>query len=250
MLNPFALFTFFGFLLGICFFTKWARAWGSSEEEQERRLPGDSHLDSSSAPSIRMTRSVGIQASPHVVWRWIAQMGRGAGWYSYDLIDNGAKPSARHLVTWIPEPEVGDTCAIGRLTTLIPEQSLVWWADSVNIPWGTFRCVFDLHLSPQGSHSRLIVRVSADATGPLAWPLLHSFSFFDSIMARKQLLKFKFCAETYGARTENPSTPETGFRDQYQLAACLYVSGGTAGKWGHALSRKWAEPRSDDVSSS
>ena len=237
----------FSSFIGMILFTRWARVWGSTREDQRKELPGDAHLISASNPVVRMTRAINIHAEPTVVWHWMAQMGRGAGWYSYDLIDNGATSSARHVVSWIPDPQPGDTSAIGRLTTVLPKQSLVWWADSVSIPFGEFRCVFDLLLLPQDSHSRLIIRISADATGPFAWPILHTFSFLDSIMARKQLLSFKYCAERYGDRRQNPSSPESGAKDQYQLAACIYASGETAGKWGHSLARKWAKNRRDDA---
>ena len=39
---------------------------------------------------FRSTHAITIDAPPEQVWPWIAQMGAGrAGWYSWDLIDNG-----------------------------------------------------------------------------------------------------------------------------------------------------------------
>src|SRR5690606_27040984 len=43
------------------------------------------------------------------VWPWIAQMGAGrAGWYSWDLIDNGGAPSATRIVPQLQAVVPGD----------------------------------------------------------------------------------------------------------------------------------------------
>jgi hypothetical protein len=45
------------------------------------------------------THAITIDAPPPQVWPWIAQMGGGrAGWYSWDAIDNGGRPSATSIV--------------------------------------------------------------------------------------------------------------------------------------------------------
>ena len=46
-----------------------------------------------------LTHAVTIRRRPHEVWPWLAQMGAGsrAGWYSYDLLDNGGRPSATRI---------------------------------------------------------------------------------------------------------------------------------------------------------
>jgi len=42
------------------------------------------------------------------VWPWLAQMGSGrGGWYSYDFIDNGGKPSAERIIPELQHVEVG-----------------------------------------------------------------------------------------------------------------------------------------------
>ena len=221
--------------------TRWGRVWGSTAEEQDMALPGDRLLEEAPHPRIRMTRAISINASQELVWRWMAQMGRGGGWYSYDWIDNAGKASARHLVSWIPSPEVGDACAIGRLELLETNRSLTWWAKRVRIPGGIFRCVFDIHCLPRDSNTRLLVRISADATGPLARPFLFAFSFGDSIMARKQLLVVKALVKRYQDRTSNSERPETGKKDQYQWMTCIYTDGATAGRSGRSLAEKWRD---------
>jgi hypothetical protein len=43
------------------------------------------------------------------VWQWLAQIGcQRAGWYSYDFIDNGGKPSADRIMPELQHLEVGD----------------------------------------------------------------------------------------------------------------------------------------------
>ena len=60
----------------------------------EKRRPF--HVDALvPAPLFASTHAITIDAPPEWVWPWIAQMGAGrAGWYSWDVIDNGGTPSA------------------------------------------------------------------------------------------------------------------------------------------------------------
>jgi hypothetical protein len=55
-------------------------------------MPGD---DPVPEPSFNATRAITIAAPPEQVWPWIVQLGTGrAGFYAYDLFDNGTRPSA------------------------------------------------------------------------------------------------------------------------------------------------------------
>ncbi len=55
------------------------------------------------------THAITIDAPPERVWPWIAQMGGGrAGWYSWDGIDNGGKPSSKSLVPEFQTVVAGD----------------------------------------------------------------------------------------------------------------------------------------------
>ncbi|MHC4342418.1 MAG: hypothetical protein ACYSX0_19665, partial [Planctomycetota bacterium] len=87
--------------------------WGASAEECGMPMTGDEWLDDESRKLLRMTRAVWIDAPPEQVWPWLAQLGRGAGWYSIDRLDNGSRTSPRHIVSWIPEPPLGDALPIG-----------------------------------------------------------------------------------------------------------------------------------------
>lgn len=58
------------------------------------------------------TMAVTIDAPPSRVWPWLAQMGAGrAGWYSWDRLDNGGRPSAETLNPEWQHPAVGDRWA-------------------------------------------------------------------------------------------------------------------------------------------
>jgi hypothetical protein len=84
----------------------WQLRWGATDEEVSATLPGDDLLP---ARRWRATRAVTVQADPAYVWPWLLQMGAGrAGWYSYDLIDNGRVPSAREIRPELQGTRVGD----------------------------------------------------------------------------------------------------------------------------------------------
>jgi hypothetical protein len=72
--------------------------------ERTRRLPGDELVAN---PIGSVTHGITIQRSPHEVWPWLTQMGAGrAGWYSYDLVDNGGRRSAERILPELQyEPE-------------------------------------------------------------------------------------------------------------------------------------------------
>ena len=227
-------------------FTRWAKHWGATPDERRATMPGDAYFGGASDPRVAMTRAVTIDAPAQDVWPWLAQMGRGAGWYSYDWIDNGGKRSAQHIVSWIPEPRLGDASPIGYLRHLVPGAELTWWAGDIPLPMTRLRLVFDVRLASQSTQTRLVVRISADATGPLARPLLGTFSFLDSVMARRQLVVLRERVERYGDRTENPSRPESGARDQYQRDMAHFALGGSAGGSGRDFAAGWRRAAIED----
>src|SRR5688500_7174998 len=64
--------------------------------DKRRLLPGDAMI---SDPIFSSTHAITIDAPPEQVWPWIAQMGAGrAGWYSWDAVDNGGRPSSTSVV--------------------------------------------------------------------------------------------------------------------------------------------------------
>jgi hypothetical protein len=74
--------------------------WGATDEEATRTLP---HDDLVPDPTWNSTRAITVEATPEQIWPWLVQVGWGrAGYYGYDLIDNGGKPSAWEISisTW------------------------------------------------------------------------------------------------------------------------------------------------------
>jgi hypothetical protein len=205
------------------------------------RLPGDEYLEGGPETRAVMTRAVSISTSPEVVWPWLAQMGRGAGWYSHDRLDNGGKASARHIVSWIPSPRIGDASAIGWLRDLEPGRALTWWLPGEKTFGTTMRMVVDIRLDPEGTGSRIIIRVSGDATGWSGALVRRGFEAVDSIMAIRQLQGIKYRAEEFAARTTDPEAPETGDRDQFQLHEAICSSGERAGVSGREKATLWRE---------
>lgn len=56
-----------------------------------------------------ITHAVTIDVPPEAVWPWLIQLGSGrAGWYAYDRIDNGGRPSARRIIPALQQIAVGD----------------------------------------------------------------------------------------------------------------------------------------------
>jgi hypothetical protein len=87
-------------------YRRWHLRWGATDAEVAEAMPGDELV---SEPSFNATRAITIGAPPEAVWPWLVQIGYGrAGWYSYDLFDNGARPSAERILPEYQEPNVGD----------------------------------------------------------------------------------------------------------------------------------------------
>ncbi len=227
-------------------FIPWGTCWGATEEEFAMQMTGDHYLGGGSTNCVSMTRAVSINKPPDVVWPWLAQLGRGAGWYSIERLDNGGKTSARHIVSWIPGPQLGDASAIGYLRYLEPGRELVWWLSGDPFLGSKTRMVIDIRVTPKDEGSRLMVRISGDATGITARLVIWIFQFIDSIMARCQLLGIKERVEDYGARSTDPEQPETDSRNQYQLYEVIYASGEMAGIRGKEKASYWRRTAIED----
>ena len=233
-------------VVGLTVFLRWGSRWGSTPEERALELPGDAYLDGGSTARLVMTRAVSIRARPESVWPWLAQLGRGAGWYSIDWLDNRGRTSARHLVSWIPEARVGDASPIGYLRHIELGRGMVWWLRGLRFAGARARLVMEMRLSREGEGARLVIRASADATGPTARVALLVFEFIDSVMARRQLLGIRQRVELYGARLADPEAPETGAADQYQLYEVIYASGERAGVRGKEHAEYWRQTAIED----
>jgi len=69
--------------------------WGATDEEVSGPYPGAELVPEGERSP---TMAVPIEASPDQVWPWLVQLGgdRG-GWYSWDRLDNGGRPSASEV---------------------------------------------------------------------------------------------------------------------------------------------------------
>ncbi|MCX5126921.1 hypothetical protein [Streptomyces sp. NBC_00347] len=149
--------------------------WGATREEAARSYPGDELVPGARSSSTMATT---LPAPPAEVWRWLAQMGcdRG-GWYSWDLLDNGGRPSADRIVPQWQGLEQGQRLASVpsdrawfTVAALAPERTLVLRADMrlpSGRPFDPFRgpaplafvsSVWGFHLGPVGPDTRLVVR--------------------------------------------------------------------------------------------
>lgn len=217
-------------------------SWGATGGERRALFPGDEWLpEQPGRMRIAMTRAVSIAAPVDDVWPWVAQLGRGAGWYSYDVVDNGRRASASHLVSWIPAPRLGDASAIGYLRHLEPGHSLAWWAPGERWLGANVRMAAAYEVSADGDGTRLVQRVTGDGTGWSKTAVKLLFAVVDSLMSRRQLLGIRRRAERFGARREDAEHPETGRRDQFQAYGCLYADGGHAGVPGKEAGARWRE---------
>jgi hypothetical protein len=84
----------------------WHLRWGATRSEIQAPMPGDQVVPRA---QFNATRAITIAASPDKVWPWIVQLGyRRAGFYTYDLLDNGGVPSADRILGEYQDVKVGD----------------------------------------------------------------------------------------------------------------------------------------------
>lgn len=226
-----------------CWLTWLGTRWGGSPAERAMSLPGDDWIAEEPMGKwpFWWTRAVSIEAPPDTVWPWLVQLGRGAGFYSYDRLDNGGKSSARHLLSWVTEPRLGDASAIGYLRHVVPGRDIAWWMPPLKTgPW-TMRMSACYRITSEGQGSRLVLRVGGDVTGFGSAALKFLFALIDSIMARRQLLGMKSRAETFGTRDHDPGVPETGAHDQFQLYEFICADGFRGGVSGKEQAPRWSE---------
>lgn len=80
--------------------------WGAEPHEVAAGLPGDGLCPDA---SFLATRAITIAATPEQVWPWLVQVGAGrGGWYSDDLLDNLARPSATEVLADLQHVKVGE----------------------------------------------------------------------------------------------------------------------------------------------
>jgi hypothetical protein len=134
--------------------------WGATADEVAATLLGDDRI---ADPDYVSTRALTIAAPPERVWPWLAQVGRGrAGFYSDDLLDNGAVPSAQEidptlqrleLGQWVPMAERISPRTAFRVAEVRAPHALLWSKPDSTWAW-------TLNPTAQGG-TRLVTRIRA-----------------------------------------------------------------------------------------
>ena len=155
-------------LVGLVAWTRRAMRWGATADEIGAPSTAAGWFTGTPGTRVRIVRAITIDAPPEIVWPWVAQNGRGAGWYSWEHLDNGGRSSARHIVRWVPEPAVGDAAGIGYLRYLEPGREIVWWAPNDPFAGAATWSAWQYTVTPDrgGRATRLLMRVDLAATGP------------------------------------------------------------------------------------
>lgn len=188
-------------LLGVVYFAvfrPWQLAWGATDSELTRELPGDGIV---AQPSFDATRVVTILALPEDIYPWIVQMGMGrAGWYSYDLLDNFGRKSAETILPEYQEVHVGD------VVPMSPDGKFGLWVESFEtnkwIVWQdkNREVTWTWYIVPEEENQcRLITRIRMNYRWlSLMAPVNLMVEFFDFPMMRKCMLGIKQRAESIG----------------------------------------------------
>ncbi|HEX2292890.1 MAG TPA: hypothetical protein VHH55_06215 [Gaiellaceae bacterium] len=179
------------------FMRRWHQRWGATDAEVGAPMPGD---DLVPGCQYRCTRAISIDSPPSAVWPWLVQVGFGrGGFYSNDLLDNAAHPSAdgileefQHLRIgdWVPMfSKVNHTTAF-KVTAIQPCSELVWLKPDSTWAW---------RLTEIDGGTRLVTRLRIlyrwdRPLGALASLVLNEVGDFP--MMRKMLLTLKDRAES------------------------------------------------------
>ncbi len=141
--------------------------WGATPSEVIATMPGDDLLPQA---QFRCTRAIEVQAPAEAVWPWLVQVGcLRAGFYSNDLLDNLAHPSAReirpelqHLEIgqWVPmSPAAPTTANAFQVEAFEVDRWLLWRKPDSTWAWqltetehGTTRLVARVHAVYDWSH--------------------------------------------------------------------------------------------------
>jgi len=175
----------------------WHQRWGATPDELAAPMPGDVLV---TGAQYRSTRAITIDAPPEAVWPWLVQVGcMRAGWYSNDLLDNLAHPSANRIIpelqdlrlgNWVPmSPTPSDKTAF-KIAAFGPNRSLLWEQPMSTWAW---------KLTPlDDDKTRLVARLRIryewrHPAGALLSLFLNEFG--DFAMMRRMLLGIKRRAE-------------------------------------------------------
>ena len=183
-------------------YRRWHLRWGATDAEVVSAMPGDEIVPE---PSFIATRAITIAAPPEDVWPWIVQIGTWrAGFYSYDLFDNAARPSADRILPqfqatrvgdWVPMSSTVNETTAFKVKAFEPNQWLLWAKPHSTWSWT---------LTPvDGGRTRLVTRLKENydwrSSPGLALLTLILFELGDFPMMRKLLVGIRWRAERLAA---------------------------------------------------
>jgi hypothetical protein len=185
-----------------------SRTVRATSVERLQPLPGD-HLIAE--PLASLTHAITIDRPARDVWPWLTQMGAGsrAGWYSYDVLDNGRQrsqerivPELQHLTPGMVFPALPGVTDCFTLLAFESERYLILgWRphDTLVMTWA-----FVLN-EVTSSSCRLVVRAREGAGYHFhalpRWLTSRIGPVVHFIMQRKQLLGLKRRAESTSTGT-------------------------------------------------
>lgn len=174
-------------------YARWVRPrmlnWGATRDETSSAYPGDEFIPD---PANSSTMATTLPAPPERVWPWLAQMGYDrAGWYSWDKLDHGGKPSAdRIMPEWqnLHEGQRVNSMGNGRnwmtVAVLEPNRTLVLRSvyqvpsfrstdpQADPLPGGRMDTIWGFHLRPApGGSTRLVIRKRGRGPRAVTWPV-------------------------------------------------------------------------------
>jgi len=177
--------------------------WGATPAERHAELPGDALFPRA---QYRSTRAISIAAGPEDVWPWLVQVGCGrAGFYSHDLLDNLARPSATTIRPDLQNLEIGQWVPMSPSATPTDRTALRVRSFEVGrrLLWGKPDSSWEWLLTSDGrGGTRLVTRIHAVyewKTHPLMALLgCVLMEFGDFAMLRAMLRGIKQRAEKLG----------------------------------------------------
>lgn len=142
-------------------YRRWHLRWGATDDEVAAELPGD---DRHPHAQFRCTRAITIDAPPSAVWPWLVQAGclRG-GFYSDDLLDNLARPSATRILPELQALELGQWVPMSPSATPSEVTALrvAGFEENHWLLWTKPDSTWVWDLRPEGEGTRLVTRVHA-----------------------------------------------------------------------------------------
>jgi hypothetical protein len=187
-------------------YRRWHQRWGATTAEVTSPMAGDLVLPHA---QFKSTRAITIDAPPSDVWPWLVQVGcLRAGWYSNDLLDNLARPSATtidpslqdiHVGQWVPmSPKAPPSPRTAlRVDSFEVDRWLLWTKPDSTWSW---------QLTPTESNgTRLVTRIHAayDWHHPLiAIVGVVLMELGDFAMCRRMLLGIKSRAESLSSASD------------------------------------------------